>query len=58
MEGTIGKGIKQTLRYMDRCGSEVGHLVVFDRTEGKRWAEKVFRRAVRRDGRTVIVWGM
>ena len=58
LEGTIGKGIEQTLRYMDRCGSEAGHLVVFDRTEGKRWAEKVFRRAVRRYGRTVIVWGM
>ncbi len=58
LEGTIGKGLEQTLRYMDRCGSEVGHLIVFDRTEGKRWQEKVFRRAVRRDGRTVIVWGM
>ncbi len=58
LEGTIGKGLEQTLRYMDRCGSEVGHLIVFDRTEGKRWQEKVFRRAVRRDGRMVIVWGM
>ncbi len=58
LEGTIAKGLEQTLRYMDRCGSEAGHLIVFDRTEGKRWAEKVFRRAVRRDGRTVIVWGM
>ena len=58
LEGTIGKGIEQTLRYMDRCGSEAGHLIVFDRTEGKRWEEKVFRREVRRDGRTVIVWGM
>ena len=58
LEGTIGKGIEQTLRYMDRCGSEAGHLIVFDRTEGKRWEEKVFRREVRRDGRSVIVWGM
>ena len=58
LEGTIGKGIEQTLRYMDRCGSEAGHLIVFDRTEGKQWGEKVFRREARRDGRTVIVWGM
>ena len=58
LEGTIGKGIEQTLRYMDRCGSEAGHLIVFDRTEGKGWEEKVFRREVRRDGRTVIAWGM
>ena len=58
LEGTIGTGVEQTLRYMDRCGSEVGHLIVFDRTEAKQWAEKVFRREVRRDGRRVIVWGM
>ena len=58
LAGTIGKGVEQTLRYMDRCGSETGHLIVFDRTEGKQWGEKVFRREARRDGRTVIVWGM
>ena len=58
LEGTIGTGVEQTLRYMDRCGSEAGHLIVFDRTDGKRWQEKGFRRTVRQDGRTVIVWGM
>ena len=58
LEGTIATGVEQTLRYMDRCGSEAGHLIVFDRTDGKRWQEKGFRRTVRRDGRTIIVWGM
>ena len=58
LDGTIGKGLEQTLRYMDRCGSEAGHLVVFDRAQGKQWEEKVCRREVCRDGRTIVVWGM
>ena len=58
LEGAIREGVEQTLRYMDRCGSEAGHLVVFDRTQGKQWEEKVFRREVCRDGRTIVVWGM
>ena len=58
LEGAIREGVEQTLRYMDRCGSEAGHLIVFDRTQGKQWEEKVFRREVCRDGRTIVVWGM
>ncbi len=58
LDGVIATGVEQTLRYLDRCGGEAGHLVVFDRTEGTSWEEKVFRREVRRDGRTIIVWGM
>ena len=58
LEGTIRQGVEQTLGYMDRCGSGAGHLIVFDRTAGKPWEERVFRREVRRDGRTIVVWGM
>ena len=58
LEGTIREGLEQTLGYMDRCGSEAGHLIVFDRTQGKPWEEKVFRREEHRDGRTIVVWGM
>ena len=43
---------------MDRCGSQTGHLVIFDRSEGKRWDEKIFRREESLDGRTIAVWGM
>ena len=25
---------------MDRCAAESGHLVVFDRNEGRRWEDK------------------
>ena len=58
LDGVIGRGIEQTLGYLDRCGSGEGHLVVFDRTAGKPWEEKVFRREERRDGRRIVVWGM
>ena len=58
LDGIMSTGVEQTLRYLDRCGSEAGHLIVFDRTAGKPWEEKVFRRQVRRNGRTVVVWGM
>ena len=55
---TIRQGVGQTLAYMDRCGADRGHLVVFDRTEGKSWDERVFRREETAEGRTIQVWGM
>ena len=58
LERTIAQGLSQTAAYMDRCASESGHLVVFDRSEGKRWEEKVFRRDEVVNGRMVTVWGM
>ena len=58
LERTIAEGLEQTAAYMDRCASRSGHLVVFDRSEGKRWEEKIFRRDEAVDGRMVTVWGM
>jgi len=31
VERTIAEGLTQTPGYMDRCGAEAGHLMVFDR---------------------------
>ena len=39
LEQTVHDGLAQTAAYMDRCGAEEGHLVLFDRTEGKPWAD-------------------
>ena len=68
LEGTVERGVEQTLGYMDKCGSGEGHLVVFDRTGdakgdalkdgGKHWEDRVFRREEARDGRKLVVWGM
>ncbi len=58
LERTIHEGVAQTLAYMDRCDATEGHLVLFDRTAGKSWDEKVFRREETSARRTVTVWGM
>ena len=59
LERTVSEGVEQTAGYMDRCGAEAGHLIVFDRRDGRRWDDKVFRRERRsQDGTRVQVWGM
>ena len=58
MERTIAEGVEQTRGYMDRCGAEAGHLIVFDRAPDRSWADKIFRRAPAGAGAPVTVWGM
>ena len=59
LEQTINAGLTQTAEYVDRCGAEAGHLVIFDRREGRRWADKVFHcRRVADSGVEMDVWGM
>ena len=51
--------LDQTAEYMDRCATEAGHLVIFDRREGRRWDDKVFHeRRVASNGVEIDVWGM
>ena len=52
------QGVEQTRDYVDRCGAEAGHLVVFDRDPERSWEEKIFRRASSEEGVPVTVWGM
>ena len=33
LEGTIERGVEQTLGYMEKCGAAEGHLVLFDRRD-------------------------
>ncbi len=56
LERTVREGLEQTAGYMDRCGAEAGHLVVFDRSR-RPWGEKLFRRSEDFDGTTIQVWG-
>ena len=58
LERTLRDGLEQTRAYMDRCGSSEGHLVIFDRTEGTPWEEKVYCRDETEGGAPVTVWGM
>jgi hypothetical protein len=41
---SIADGLKQTLEYAEKCGSENGWLVAFDRDAGKSWEEKLYVR--------------
>ena len=58
LERTIREGLEQTRSYLDRCGAAAGHLVIFDRTPGKEWQEKLFRRKESGSGVPITVWGM
>ena len=57
MERTEREGLEQTRAYMDRCAAAEGHLVIFDRSPDKSWAEKVFCRRDADGGQPVTVWG-
>ena len=52
------KGISQTAKYMDRCGTSDGHLIIFDRREDITWDEKIFRRLERCKNKEIVIWGM
>lgn len=58
LERTIQEGLEQTRAYMERCGTEDGHLVIFDRSEKRSWDEKIFSREESIGARSVTVWGM
>lgn len=55
---TVAQGLAQTLAYLDRCGAGEGHLVIFDRTPGKPWDAKLYRRRETAGGTAITVWGM
>ena len=58
LEGTVERGVEQTLRYMAKCGAEEGHLVVIDRRAGAeecRHGEGA-EGGSRQDGRGVAIW--
>ena len=57
LASSIDEGARQTAGYLDRCGAEAGHLVIFNRENG-RWEDKLFRSSATVDGVTIEVWGM
>ena len=58
LDETIRVGPEQTRAYMDRCAASEGHLVIFDRTEGKPWNDKILCRTETAAGAPITVWGM
>ena len=65
LEGTVERGVEQTLGYMEKCDAEEGHLVVFDRRAAREPAAReeagplarhLLGEERERDGRRVTVW--
>ena len=57
LEATITDGLAQTWAYADGAGAEETHLVIFDRTPKKPWAEKIWQRVEVYRGFVITVWG-
>ena len=55
---TIREGLAQTWQYMDRCGADEGHLLLFDRDERTPWEEKIFHHQEQYQGTLIQIWGM
>lgn len=49
--------LEQTWAYADVSGAGEAHLVIFDRTPGKPWAEKIWQRVEVYRGFVITVWG-
>jgi hypothetical protein len=58
LDKTIEEGLRQTYEYMDKCGTDEGHLVIFDRRENVSWEEKIFEREKEYNGKIIKIWGM
>ena len=58
LDRTAAQGLRQTCAYMERAGSDEGHLVIFDRTGGAKWDEKIYCREEQAGGQRITVWRM
>jgi hypothetical protein len=58
LEKTIENGLEQTWQYMDKCGTEEGYLLVFDRSKKASWKEKIFKKEKTFKGTKITVYGM
>ena len=56
-QATIDKALPQIKNYMDQCGADEGHLVIFDQTDAD-WAEKIFDDQTTHAGALIRIWGM
>jgi hypothetical protein len=58
LEQTIAAGLAQTWEYADASGADEAHLVIFDRTSRKPWAEKIWVRHEQYRNLPITVWGV
>jgi hypothetical protein len=53
LDSTIQEGISQIKRYMDKCGTNHRHLLIFDRRPNRTWEEKIWNKMID----SIHVWG-
>ena len=58
LDRLVREGREQVATYMDRCGAESGHLVIFDLRPGQSWVERLYRKDPEPGGRPITVWGL
>lgn len=58
LDTTVEKGLEQTWQYMDKCGTKEGYLLIFNRSSGVSWEEKIFKREESFNGAKITVLGM
>ncbi len=58
IEKTIEKGSSQPWEYMDKCGAEEGHLIIFDKNEDISWDKKIFSRKETYKEKNILIWGV
>jgi len=54
---SIPNGLSQTGEYMEKCGAEMGWLVVFDRDTSRSWEEKLYMRMETYNGKHITIAG-
>jgi hypothetical protein len=58
LETTIQKGLAQTWEYMDKCGTQEGYLLIFNRSETTSWQDKIFKQEREFNGVPIHIFGM
>ena len=58
LERLIREGLEQTSAYMDSCGAEAGHFVIFDLRPSVSWEKRLFRKDSESSESAVTVWGL
>ncbi len=58
LDRLVCEGREQTISYMDRCGAESGHLVIFDLRPDQSWMERLYRKEPEPGGPQITVWGL
>lgn len=58
LETTIEKGLEQTSKYMDKCGTKEGYLLIFEPSPTASWDEKIFKKEKTFNNYRINVYGM